>query len=94
MKSMTRRLTVSLPDDIAGRLDKESNASAYVTQALRRQMDREHTEGLLSAHGFVITPEGRAAARAKLDAARAQTTPAVRQELRERFGRRQPPPAA
>lgn len=85
---------MSLPDDVAGRLDQESNASAYVTHALRREMDRESTEGLLSAHGFAITPEGRAAARAKLDAARAQTTPAVRQELRERFGRRQPPTTA
>jgi hypothetical protein len=87
---MTQRVTVSLPDDVAGRLEQEPNASAFVTIAVRREMAREATHELLRAQGFAITDKGRAAARAKLDAARGRTTPAVRAQLRERFGRPQP----
>jgi hypothetical protein len=90
MKSMTQRLTVSLPDDVAARLSQEANASAYVTAAVRREMARESTERLLEAHGFTSTAEGRAAARTKLDAARERITPEVRAQLRERFGRPRP----
>jgi len=87
---MTQRLTVSLPDDVAGRLAQETNASAYVTAAVRREMARESTERVLRDQGFEITAAGRAAARDKLDAARERTTPEVRARLRERFGRARP----
>jgi predicted transcriptional regulator len=87
---MTQRITVSLPDDVAGRLGQEANASAYVTAAVRREMARENTEQSLLSQGFAITPEGRAAARGRLDAARERTTPEVRAQLRERFGRTRP----
>ncbi len=87
---MTQRVTVSLPDDVAGRLGQEANASAYVTAAVRREMARENTEQLLRGQGFAITAEGRIAARTKLDAARERTTPEVRAQLRERFGRSRP----
>lgn len=83
---MTERVTVSLPDDVAARLHRERNVSAYVTDALRERMSREETARLLAEHGFVLTEEGRARARSALDAARARMTPERWEQLR-RVGR-------
>jgi hypothetical protein len=64
---MTRRVTVSLPDEIAAYLDTASNASATVAEALRAQMNRgAATEAMLRAAGFAVTDEGKARARAGL----------------------------
>jgi hypothetical protein len=57
---MTKRITVSLPDDIAAYLDDAINVSAVVAEALRAHMDRATaTQELLRAVGYEITPEGR-----------------------------------
>ena len=57
---MTKRITVSLPDDVAAYLDDAINVSAVVAEAVRAQMDRAAaTEELLRAVGFGITAEGR-----------------------------------
>ena len=79
---MTQRVTVSLPDDVAARLERERNASAYVTEALRERIKREQTMQLLAAHGFEVTEEGKARARAELDEARLRVTPERFAELR------------
>jgi hypothetical protein len=79
---MTKRVTVSLPDDVAARLDREPNASSFVAEALRERIDRERTLELLAAHGFEITDEGRARARALLNEARSRVTPERFAELR------------
>jgi Arc/MetJ-type ribon-helix-helix transcriptional regulator len=64
---MTKRVTVSLPDDIAAFLERSDNASATVAAALRVEMDRgAATEALLKAMGFKITEEGRARWREKI----------------------------
>jgi hypothetical protein len=74
---MTRRITVSLPDDVAAYLDDANNVSAVVAEAVRAQMDRAAaTEELLRAVGFEITAEGRERLRnhlAPLSARRAGT---------------------
>lgn len=80
---MTRRVTVSLPDDVASRLEAEPNASAYVAQAVRDRMARERTAQLLAAHGFPITDEGRERARRRLTEARERMTHARWDRLRE-----------
>jgi hypothetical protein len=82
---MTQRITVSLPDDVAGRIGQETNASAFVTEAVRERMEREQTQALLVQHGFTITGEGRARARAKLLEARERMTPERFAELRQAF---------
>jgi hypothetical protein len=57
---MTKRITVSLPDDVAAYLDDAINVSAVVAEALRAHMDRATaTQDLLRAVGYEITPEGR-----------------------------------
>ena len=80
---MTQRITVSLPDDVAERLGMETNASAYVTEAVRDRMEREQTRRLLAEHGFPpITDEGIDRARQRRLAADAKMTPARLAELR------------
>jgi hypothetical protein len=88
---MTQRVTVSLPDDVAQRLQDEPNASAYVATAIRERMNREAGHRLLAEQGFNITDEGRARARERLAEADQQWTPERFQELRERLGRQARP---
>lgn len=83
---MTKRVTVSLPDDIADRLEAEPNASAYVAEAIRQRAIREAGRRMLAEQGFQITDEGLARARERLAEADRQWTPERRQALRERFG--------
>ena len=83
---MTKRITVSLPDDVAARLEQERNASAYVTEALQARIDRETTAALLADHGFAITAEGKARARAELAEARERWTPQRRADARRAYG--------
>ncbi|MDG4798571.1 hypothetical protein [Micromonospora sp. WMMD1082] len=64
---MTKRVTVSLPDDVAAYLDGEENASAAVADALRARMDRAAaTAATLRAVGIDVTDEGVARVRGKL----------------------------
>ena len=63
---MTRRITVSLPNDLAEYLDKHPNSSAIVTEAVRARMDQAATtREMLTAAGFKITDEGVAKWRGK-----------------------------
>jgi hypothetical protein len=81
---MSKRVTVNLPDDVADRLAREANVSAYVTDALRERMEREQTRTLLAEHGFPpITAEGVARARQRRLAASKQLTPERWAELRQ-----------
>jgi hypothetical protein len=64
---MTRRITVSLPDDVAQYLDKHPNSSAIVAEAVRARMERgAAVAAALRAAGFNLTDEGIASARGKL----------------------------
>jgi len=64
---MTKRVTVSLPDDVAAYLEAANNVSAVVADALRAQMDRAAaTENMLRAAGYAVTETGRARARGAL----------------------------
>lgn len=77
---MTRKITISIPDDIAERLDHEKNVSAFVTSSLRRTIDAEHTRRVLTRLGFDLSEEGMADARARYDAALASVTPDMSEE--------------
>ena len=83
---MSKRVTVNLPADVADRLSREPNASAYVTAALRERIEREQTRSLLIEHGFPpVGDEGIARARERRRAA-TRLTPQRRAEL-ARLGR-------
>jgi SOS response regulatory protein OraA/RecX len=66
---MTRKLSISLPDDVAGHLDHVDNASAYIADAIRMRRRSERTRSMLARHGIHVTDEGIAAAGEKLRAA-------------------------
>jgi hypothetical protein len=66
---MTRKLSISLPDDVAEHLDHIENASAYIADAIRQRRRSERTRAMLARHGINITDEGVAAAGEKLRAA-------------------------
>ncbi len=48
-ESMTKRITISVPDDVAERLEAAGprQASSYVSQAVRQAAEREKTEQAL-----------------------------------------------
>ena len=74
---MSRRITINVPDDVAERLEKLSNVSAYVTEAVRLRMRAETTRAMLEAAGFQITEEGMQRWRERLAEGRAKMTPEV-----------------
>ena len=86
MKTMSKRVSLDLPDDVADRIARAPDAIAYVTNALRRQMEVEQTtRALLAEHGMPVTEEGIARARARRLAI-PKMDPQEREELRQ-FGR-------
>jgi hypothetical protein len=87
---MTRKITISLPDDVAERLARESNVSAYVTDSVRRRMQSESFREALRARGFEITDEDMTRAGEELDALHASITPELERraaEIRATFRR-------
>jgi hypothetical protein len=84
---MSKRVTVNLPDDVADRLGQEPNASAYVTAALRREIDRERGLAALADHfgPGILSEESRARGRARLSGMDARWTPERREKLRRRM---------
>jgi len=54
---MTRRLTISLPDDVAERIDRESNASAYIADLVRKATRNEKLIAYLKEE-VGVTDEG------------------------------------
>jgi hypothetical protein len=86
---MTRKIAISIPDDVAERLaagDIE-NVSAYVTEAVRRQIMVEQTRTMLKDAGFRITDEGVDRWRRVLAERDARVRPELWQRTRERIGR-------
>lgn len=77
---MTRKISISLPDDVASHLDTVANKSAYIAEAVRRRLRAERLGALMREHGQV-TPDAAARLRARQAAlagrrrARATTAP-------------------
>lgn len=69
---MTRKITISVPDDVADFLDKQDNVSGYLTSLARWHQRRELGLQQLRDAGFEPTAEGVEIMRGKLIAARAR----------------------
>ena len=82
MHGMTKKITVSLPDDIAERLSHEDNASAFVAESIRRRMLGETVRRQLREAGINVTEEGIAKAAEEDRRLEERLTPEVRRELR------------
>ncbi|MGC5020191.1 hypothetical protein [Micromonospora sp. DT47] len=64
MTGSVRKLSISVPPDVAERLEREPNASAYLVDAARALMRREALAAELAHQGIQVTDEGVARARA------------------------------
>ena len=82
-RGMTRKIAISVPDDVAARLEREPNVSAFVAESVRIRMAAESVRETMAAAGFELTPQGRARAAAELDALHAGVTPQLRREAAE-----------
>ena len=89
LRGMTKKIAISVPDDVAERLaagDIE-NVSAYVTAAVRRQIVTEQLRKDLERSGIRVTQEGVDRWRRILAERRAHMTPARWRAARERLDR-------
>ncbi len=77
---MTRKITISLPDDVADQLEGLPNVSAYITDALRQRAIADQSRQMLVDAGFDITAEQIAEARARRLAALATVTDSAREQ--------------
>jgi predicted transcriptional regulator len=66
---MTRKLSISLSDDLAAHLDGVENASAVIAAALRKHIMATNVRQALIRQGFDITDNGIEEARREYDAA-------------------------
>jgi hypothetical protein len=80
---MTRKIAISLPDDVALRLDREPNVSAFIAESVRVRMAAENVREGMTAAGFGLTDEGRVRAAGELDALHAAVTPELRSQAAE-----------
>ncbi|MGH3730900.1 MAG: hypothetical protein ACRDTU_19430 [Micromonosporaceae bacterium] len=78
---MTKKITVSLPDDIAERLSQEDNVSAFVAESVRNRMRGERVREQLRAAGINVTEEGIAEARRQREEMTRSLTPEKWREL-------------
>ncbi|KXK59819.1 hypothetical protein AWW66_22335 [Micromonospora rosaria] len=77
-------MSISVPPDVAERLEQEPNASAYITQAVRDRMRLDALDAELAHAGIEVTEQGVAEARARRAAVEAEWTSQRRQALRDR----------
>ena len=80
---MTRKIAISVPDDVAARLEREPNVSAFIAETVRRRMASEHVREALQEAGFAVSEEGVGEATQTLDALRRRVTPQLRREAAE-----------
>jgi hypothetical protein len=68
---MTRKIAISLPEDIADHLRDKPNVSAYVAESIRRRIDADDVRGRLAGLGFDLDDAALHIARSEFEAARA-----------------------
>jgi hypothetical protein len=77
---MTRKIAISVPDDVAARLDRERNVSAFIAETIRQRMTGERVRETLRQAGFSVTVEGVEQAGRELDELHRRVTPRLRRE--------------
>jgi len=90
---MTRKIAISVPDDVADRLDREPNVSAFITETVRRRMVSDRVRDSLVHAGLSVSDEGITRASAELDDLHAGITTELRRqaaEVRARISRGRP----
>ncbi len=83
LRGMTKKIAISVPDDVAERLEREPNVSAFISEAVRARMTGESVRRTLEASGFVLTDEGRARVAEEYAALHASITPEIERRAAE-----------
>lgn len=83
---MTKKIAISVPDDVAERLAREPNVSAYITEAVRRNMVAERVHEMQRQAGMDVREEKIAEARERLVKAREAWTPELHAKWLALFG--------
>lgn len=66
---MTRRITISLPDDVAAYVERtQGNTSGFIAGVLRRKMCADDLRARWAQLGYIVTDEDVERARARLAA--------------------------
>lgn len=68
----SRRISITLPEEVAKVLDDQPNASAYIAESLRMRTRRETALRVVTEAGYEITQAGVDKMRARLEAAEAR----------------------
>jgi hypothetical protein len=55
---VTKKIAISIPDDVAEHLSRVGNVSAYVTEAVRRRARIDQMRADMLRMGFEVTDEG------------------------------------
>jgi hypothetical protein len=79
-----RRLTISVPPDVAETLAEQPNASAYVTETIRARKRLDALRAEFAAMGIQVTEQGLANARARRAAVEAEWTKERREASRNK----------
>jgi hypothetical protein len=88
---MTRKLSISVPDDVAAWLDRQGNVSSAITEVIRAHLTSQRTIDVLRLAGFDPSEEGKRRWRERL----AQPIPPHAVEAgRQMIGRRSDPAGA
>lgn len=56
---MTRKLSISVPDDVAAWLDRQGNVSSAITEVIRAHLASQRTIDVLLRAGFDPSVEGK-----------------------------------
>lgn len=86
MPGMVRKISITLPEELARVLDGVDNASAYIAESIRLRTRREDFREFLAGQGIHVTDEGVARAGARLAAAEALRDAARAQQPRRDYG--------
>ena len=62
----SRKISVSIPEELADKLEGLPNKSEYVTEALRRRQRADGLAEVFTTHGVTVTAEGVAKMRNRL----------------------------
>jgi hypothetical protein len=80
---MTKKIAISVPDDVAERLEREANVSAFVTDSVRSRMVSESVRAALTRVGFVFSDAELARVAQNYAMLRASVTPEMRRRSAE-----------
>ena len=80
---MTKKITFSLPDDVAERIAAEPNASAFVASVVRSYMASEQMRVILGGLGMEISEARMKESARQLEEAHGKITPELRREAEE-----------